>query len=476
MTSEIGSSSFDVIVIGASQSGLAVGYHLAQRGGGRFVILDAGSDIGQVWRSRWDSLRLFTPAQYSGLPGKDFPARKDTYPSKDDVASYLESYVSDFDSPSGSTRTSRHSPCPKGDTSWRPRTGSSVRITSSLRRGPFQVPFVPPVAGDLDDTVFQVHSADYRDPAQIPDGEVLVVGGGNSGFQIAQELAATRKVSLAVGQRIPSLPQRLLGKDLFWWLSGVGFMKVSTDSRLGRKLAKRDVLIGSSARGLRRSGVTMRGRLTSAAGRRVVFGDGTEQDVDAIIWATGYRSDFSWIEIPAIKAANGTIVHRRGVTDASGLFFVGLPWQHTRGSALIGFVKDDAAFIAGRIGSHLAEPRRTCREGSRANIGEEQMAMEVDPVCGMRIDSEEAAGTIEHGGKTYYFCSQTCYRRLQGGSQPRTSRDSEPDSPRMRSQSARGRLQSASDGSPSWASLSLKMGPIRDETCCEPASSSVSMR
>jgi putative flavoprotein involved in K+ transport len=178
---------------------------------------------------------------------------------------------------------------------------------------------------------------------------VLVVGGGNSGFQIAEELAATRKVDIAVGRRVPSLPQRLLGKDLFWWLTGVGFMKVSTDSRLGRRLAKRDVLIGSSARKLRRSGVTLRKRLTKAVGRHALFEDGSEQDVDAIVWATGYRSDFSWIDIPGVKGAGDRIVHRRGVTDASGLFFLGLTWQHTRGSALIGFVNDDATYIASRI-------------------------------------------------------------------------------------------------------------------------------
>jgi putative flavoprotein involved in K+ transport len=183
---------------------------------------------------------------------------------------------------------------------------------------------------------------------------VLVVGGGNSGFQIAEELAATRKVALAVGQRIPALPQRPFGRDLFWWLSGVGFMKIGTDSRLGRKLATRDVLIGSSPRRLRRSGVTLRTRLAKLVGRRAIFEDGGELEVDAIVWATGYRSDLAWIEVPAIKDPDGAIVHRRGVTDAPGLFFLGLPWQHTRGSALIGFVKDDAAFIAGRVGSDLA--------------------------------------------------------------------------------------------------------------------------
>jgi putative flavoprotein involved in K+ transport len=355
LTSGMGAPSFDVVVIGGSQAGLAIGYHLTQRGL-RYVILDAGSETGHVWRSRWDSLTLFTPAQYSGLPGMAFPSPNDTYPSKDDVATYLQSYVSAFDLPVKlNTKV----------TSLTQRDGTYVVATADeeftasqvvVAAGPFQVPFVPPVAGDLEETVLQIHSADYRNPAQLPEGgHVLVVGGGNSGFQIAEELAATRKVDLAVGKRIPSLPQRLLGKDLFWWLSGIGFMKVSTDSRLGRKLSQRDVLIGSSARRLRRSGVTLRKRLVSAAGRRAVFDDGSDQDIAAIVWATGYRSDFSWIDVPGVRdESGGRVIHRRGVTGAPGLFFVGLTWQHTRGSALIGFVGDDAAFIAGRISSQLA--------------------------------------------------------------------------------------------------------------------------
>ena len=356
MTLRIGRPSFDVIIIGGSQAGLAVGYHLAQRGL-RFVILDSGSATGDMWRSRWDSLTLFTPAQYSGLPGMAFPGQRDTYPSKDDVASYLEGYVSAFDLPVGLTAKV---------TSLTQRDGAYVVATADeefaasqvvVATGPFQVPFVPPVTEQMDEAVFQIHSADYRSPAQLPtDGHVLVVGGGNSGFQIAEELAATRQVNLALGQRVPSLPQRLLGRDLFWWLSGIGFMKVSTDSRLGRKLAKRDVLIGSSARRLRRSGVTLRKRLVRVVGRRAVFDDGGEQDVDAIVWATGYRPDFSWIDVPGVRDESGRIRHRRGVTEAPGLFFIGLTWQHTRGSALIGFVGDDAAFIAGRIDSRLEDP------------------------------------------------------------------------------------------------------------------------
>jgi putative flavoprotein involved in K+ transport len=352
MTSESRTPSFDVVVIGGSQAGLAVGYHLAHRGL-RFVILDAGSEIGHVWRSRWDSLMLFTPAQYSGLPGMAFPSPKDTYPSKDDVATYLQAYVSAFDLPV--RLNARVTSLTQRDEAYAVATADAEFTASQVvvATGPFQVPFVPPIADELDETVAQIHSADYRNPVQLPDGHVLVVGGGNSGFQIAGELAATREVDLAVGQRVPSLSQRLLGRDLFWWLSAIGFMKVSTDSRLGRKLAKRDVLIGSSPRGLRHAGVTLRKRLASAAGRRALFDDGSEQDVDAIVWATGYRPDFSWIDVPGVRDELGGIIHRRGVTDAPGLSFIGLTWQHTRGSALIGFVGDDAAFIAGRIGSQL---------------------------------------------------------------------------------------------------------------------------
>jgi putative flavoprotein involved in K+ transport len=211
------------------------------------------------------------------------------------------------------------------------------------------------VATGFDASVVQVHSAGYRNPDQLPEGRVLVVGGGNSGFQIAEELAATRRVDLAVGTRMPALPQRPLGRDLFWWLSLLGLMRVSVESRVGRKLSQRDVLIGSSKRRLRHAGVTFRNRLEHTEGRRAVFtGDG-HADVNAVVWATGYRSDYSWLDVPRVKDERGRIIHRRGVTPAVGLTFLGLPWQHTRGSALLGFVKDDAAFIAERIAAVAKE-------------------------------------------------------------------------------------------------------------------------
>jgi putative flavoprotein involved in K+ transport len=214
--------------------------------------------------------------------------------------------------------------------------------------GPFQTPRVPAIAEQLAPEVFQTHSTGYRRPGDVPGETVLVVGGGNTGYQIAAELAATHRVQLAVGSRQTPLPQRLLGRDVFWWLTKTRVLGTTVDSRLGRRLQHRDTLIGSSPRAVRRLGVTLRPRAVAAEGRTIRFADGAELDVDAVVWATGYRDDFSWLDVPILDA-DGRIRHRRGVTDVPGLFFLGLPWQHTRGSALLGWVQDDAAFVADRI-------------------------------------------------------------------------------------------------------------------------------
>jgi putative flavoprotein involved in K+ transport len=200
-----------------------------------------------------------------------------------------------------------------------------------------------------------MHSTEYRRPEQLPAGPVLVVGGGNTGYQIADELAdAGREVHLSVGARQTPLPQRLFGRDLFDYLEAVRLMRVPVTSRLGSRMQHRETLIGSSPRAARRRGIRVHGRAVDAAAHQVRFADGGSVTPAAIVWATGFRLDHSFVELPVLDA-EGRVKHQRGVTSVPGLYFVGLPWQHTRGSALLGWVKDDAEFITQRIAEFAAE-------------------------------------------------------------------------------------------------------------------------
>ena len=354
----------DVVVIGGSQAGLAMAWHLARQHL-RFVVLEAGPEPGHIWRSRWDSLTLFTPAQCDALPGMPFPGPPDTYPAKEQVADYLNAYAAEFNLPVRlNTRVTALIRTAEG---FEARTDDGVFRARQVvvATGPFQVPYVPPAAQRLDDSVTQLHSAGYRNPRTLPPGPVLVVGGGNSGFQIAEELAATRQVDLSIAANAPVLPQRLAGKDLFWWLTRIGLMRVTAESRPGRRLrARPDFIIGSSRRRLRAAGVRFRPAVADAEGRTVRFADGTSLNASIVIWTTGYRSDYSWIHIPGV-VGDGQVVHRRGVTDVPGLYFLGLPWQHSRGSALLGFVHEDAAYLVGRITSRATAMQPAARLASQ---------------------------------------------------------------------------------------------------------------
>jgi putative flavoprotein involved in K+ transport len=346
---------FDVAVIGAGQAGLAMGYFLGKEGR-NFTILEASGSIGAAWRSRWDSLVLFTPRRYDSLPGLPFPGDPDGYPGRDEVISYLEHYASTFELPVElNSPVQSVSPADGGFVlSLGTRALEADQVVAAT--GPFHVPHVPAFAAELAPDVAQMHSTGYRRPSDLPEGTVLVVGGGNTGFQIAKELSATHSVHLAVGSRQTPLPQRVLGRDLFWWLTKTGLIKKTVDSRIGRRARDRDTLIGSSTRDVKRHGIEVKPRVVGASGGAVKFEDGSELEVDAVIWATGYRSEYGWIDVPVFDE-NGRVLHRRGVTDYPGLFFLGLTWQHTRGSALLGWVKDDAEFISERIAA-TADKRR----------------------------------------------------------------------------------------------------------------------
>jgi putative flavoprotein involved in K+ transport len=329
----------------------------------RFVVLEAGPEPGHTWRARWDSLTLFTPAQYDALPGMPFPGSPGTYPTKELVAGYLNAYAAEFGLPV--RLNARVTALIRTAEGFEARTGDGVFRARQVvvATGPFQVPYVPPAAQRLDGSVTQLHSAGYRNPRALPPGPVLVVGGGNSGLQIAGELAATRQVDLSIATKALMLPQRPAGKDLFWWLTRLGLMRVTAGSRLGRRLrARPDFIIGSSRRRLRMAGVRFRPAVAGAEGRTVRFADGSSLDAGIVIWTTGYRSDYSWIHIPGV-VGDGHVIHRRGVTDVPGLYFLGLPWQHSRGSALLGFVHQDAAYLADLITSRA--PRQAARRLAR---------------------------------------------------------------------------------------------------------------
>ena len=193
MTAGPAGTPLDVLVIGGGQAGLAMGYHLAQSGRS-FQIVDAGAEIGHVWRSRWDSLRLFTSGRYDNLPGLPFPAAPDAYPGKDDVADYLQAYAAKFNLPVR-LDVKVTSLTMSGGGYVAKAGGEELEARQVVvATGPFQVPFIPPIADALDPGVYQIHSAHYRHPQSVPPGKVLVVGAANSGCQIAQELSATHRV------------------------------------------------------------------------------------------------------------------------------------------------------------------------------------------------------------------------------------------------------------------------------------------
>ncbi len=385
-----------VIVIGAGQSGLAMAWHLKQRGI-EFIVLEAHQRIGDNWRSRWKGLRLFSPARYDNLPGKPFPTSPWYLPNKDETGNYLESYAHEFELPvhlgvevegvevgqnapsADEAEASQNAGSTDGaEFGEEPRPTRFLLKTSKwdyscdhliVASGSFRTPFVPTVNGIPKDLP-QWHSSNYQEPAQIPAGKVLVVGAGASGQQIAVLLAREpgRKVILS-GPNVPNLPRRLLGIDVYWWMYKTGVITTRLDSRRGKKmyaqsLKQGDISVGESKKLQKRLGIKRLGRLlewrdgkaildtcqkTSPASKEPAHHTEEIEGIGSIIWATGYRNDYSWIGADVIRK-DGEPDHRRGVSKkVSGLYFIGLKFQYRINSATLGGVGKDAEYLAGVI-------------------------------------------------------------------------------------------------------------------------------
>jgi putative flavoprotein involved in K+ transport len=349
---------FDVVIVGAGQAGLAVSYYLA-RGGLSFVTLDAADRVGDTWRNRWDSLRLFTPARYDRLPGLRFPGPAWSFPHKDDVADFLEGYARRFALPvRNSVRVDRlswdgdHYVVAAGD---RRFEASNVVVAT----GAFHTPWVPDFASEIAPGILAMHSSRYRNPAQLNDGEVLVVGAGNSGAEIALDVSRTHRTWLSgrdTGEeapfRIGSLPDRLLTPPLWFLLSRVFTVRTSPGRRLREKGQSAGApLVRVKPDDLTAAGIERVPRTTGTQAGQPVLEDGRVLPVANIIWCTGFREDYGWIDLPVL--GDGTPRHARGVVEAQpGLYFVGQFFLSSITSSLLGGVGRDARYVARHIARH----------------------------------------------------------------------------------------------------------------------------
>jgi len=370
MTHQTSEHHFDTVVIGGGQAGLAMGYFLARQDRD-FVILDAGDRVGETWRNRWDSLRLFTPAFHDGLPGMPFPAPGNYFPTKDETADYLEAYAGKFALP---VRFGRHvDSLARHDDGYLVSAGDERYAAEHVvvATGPYQHPKIPDFAVGLAPEIVQLHSSAYRNPNQVPGADVLVVGAGNSGAEISVDLAATRRTYLS-GRNAGYIPIGLIHNRLSLWLAD---RVLTTDTKLGRKMseAHRDrgaPLVRLKPKEIASSGVELVPRVEGVVDGKPRLTGGRVLDVAVVVWATGFRLDFGWIELP-IFDDGGYPMHHRGVVDAApGLYFLGLPFQYTPTSEHVGGVGKDAR--------HVAEHIATRSPTRRARWRGDHLPMEVD--------------------------------------------------------------------------------------------------
>lgn len=361
-------SEVETVVIGGGQAGLSVGYHL-QRQGAEFLILDAHERTGDQWRRRWDSLRLFTPARFSGLDGMPFPSHPDHFPTKDEFADYLESYARRFALPirygARVDRVSREADL------FTVEAGESVYLARNVvvAMANYQRPSIPSFSVDLDPDIVQLHSSEYRNANQLPpDGDVLVVGSGNSGAEIALELSRGRRVFIA-GRYPGHMPFDVAGPTgrafLVRFVLKFVFHRVLTVATpIGRKLRTKLIsrsgpLIRTKAKHLASAGVERLPRIEGVAHGLPQLADGSTLNVSAVVWCTGYRPGFEWLDLP-LQSEGHEPEHRRGLVDEiPGLNFVGLHFLYALSSAMIHGVGRDAERTAGIIAGRALQESET---------------------------------------------------------------------------------------------------------------------
>jgi len=352
---------YETVIVGGGQAGLSVGYHLKKQGRS-FVILDASERIGDSWRNRWDSLRLYSPALRDGLPGMAFPAPRDAYPTKDEMGDYLEEYASRFELPVRSGAAVET--LTKEDGRYVASAGNGRFEADNLvvATGVFQRPYTPGFAGGLDASIVQLHSDDYRRPSQLQPGPVLVVGASHSGSDIAYELSASHDVILSgtdTGQ-LPVPVESRRGRIGFRVLVFAGTYVLNVDTPLGRRMRPHvrhggGPLLRYRKKDLRAAGVErVLARTIDVRDGFPVLDDGRVVDVANVVWCTGFRPDFSWIRFPFELGDDGYPVQYGGAAASSpGLYFVGLPFLHSFASMLVAGAGRDAE----RVARHIVKER-----------------------------------------------------------------------------------------------------------------------
>lgn len=352
----------DVLIVGAGQSGLALGYHL-QRRGRQVLLVDRNQRIGDSWRARWDSLKLYSPASRDGLPGMPFPARTTSYPTKDEMADYLEAYASQFELPVRLGTAIETLTQEDGGFVAHTRGSRVEAETVVVASGVYEKPYVPEFADELSPSITQLHSSAYRNLSQLQEGPVLVVGASHSGADIAYEAASTHQVVLSgrdTGQLPASIESRR-GRMLFRGLFFAGTHILTVDTPLGRKMRPEIRNGGAPLLRYRRSDLREAGVervLERTAGVRdghPILDGGRVLDVRNVVWCTGFRPDFGWIRHPLEIGEDGYPVQYRGASTTPGLYFVGLPFLHSFASMLIGGAGRDTERVADQI---AAQPRR----------------------------------------------------------------------------------------------------------------------